>query len=239
MKIQGLKRKSPNARHRFAYRYNGEVYSGLKPDYVQHINTIIRPDIDVEQDVQDINEGKAIVPDYEGEINILKKIEYKKYHCIAFVILFTCVVAFISSRLGVIVPFSAYAIYSFAVIGILGVYMKRPFISPEISVIQKYSIEPEWLVNGRVYGEHQNPEGEAVLYPKRGKGFYRLESLHYIKLYTLIFHKGDDLKSSALHETLSKSLFAQKQIRTNRRLSQEEITIVKKIYEECSNAQIL
>ncbi|MFM9785709.1 hypothetical protein, partial [Streptomyces scabiei] len=53
------------------------------------------------------------------------------------------------------------------------------------------SNQVEWLINGRVYGEHMNEAEEMVLYPKRGQGFYVLKPLEYLKLYTLQFQNGD------------------------------------------------
>jgi hypothetical protein len=51
--------KSPNSRHFYAHRYRGELQSGLKLDHVKFQNTVIRPGIDVESDVEAIESSNA------------------------------------------------------------------------------------------------------------------------------------------------------------------------------------
>jgi hypothetical protein len=49
----------PNDRHFYAYRYRGNIQSGLDLNYVRFQNTVIVPGIDVDGDVQVIESGTA------------------------------------------------------------------------------------------------------------------------------------------------------------------------------------
>ena len=49
----------PNDRHFYAYRYRGNIQSGLNLDYVRFQNTVILPGINVDEDVEVIESGIA------------------------------------------------------------------------------------------------------------------------------------------------------------------------------------
>jgi hypothetical protein len=64
------------------------------------------------------------------------------------------------------------------------------------SVFAKGSVE--WQVNGRVYGEHRNEQGEFVLFPKSGKGFHCLTATDYRKLTAYQITNGNHQEAQKL-----------------------------------------
>jgi hypothetical protein len=188
---EGLNRKAPHTRHFFAYNTYGVVHTGLKPDYSPFFNTVIRPDINVEKDIQDINQGHGTLPN--DHVETLKKLRNKEFVHYGVTLCFT-------------LPFLLAGKTAFLLIfaiSFLTLLIVRPFKAyAAIEAIEFEANQTEWLVNGRVYGEHLNASGQRVLYPKRGEGFYTLTGLAYIKLYTLQFHKGDTEKSDILFQNL-------------------------------------
>jgi hypothetical protein len=188
------------------------------------------------KDVSEINAGKATSPsdiDYKGEINRLKFYEIALLY-IGPAIVF--VIFLLSARL--------FAGQGLLLIG--GVAIFYAYITPELK--RKYqqkirwltyeSNQVEWLINGRVYGEHINDAGETVLYPKRGQGFYTLTPLEYLYLYTLQFHDGDYEKGDNPFHNLRKSLISNGTIKSREMLTTAEKQNIISIYDECKNAKI-
>jgi hypothetical protein len=190
---QGLNRKAPHTRHFFAYNTYGVVHTGLKPDYSPFFNTVIRPDIDVAKDIEDINNGHGVIP--KDHLETIKKFRNREFIQYGIALLFT-------------LPFIKLGIAGFLVIFVTFFFtllIVRPFKSyAAIEALEFEANKTEWLVNGRVYGEQFNEIGQNVLYPKRGDGFYPLTGLDYLTLYALQFHKGNTEKSDTLYQNLLK-----------------------------------
>lgn len=190
---QSLNRKAPHTRHFFAYIRNEVSYKGLKPNYSPFFNTVIRPDIDVENDIHGINEGHGMIP--TDHIETVKKLRNREF-------------VYYSIALCLTLPFLMVDKMAFLLIfvtSILALLIIRPFKSyVAIEALEFQANQTEWLIHGRVYGEQLNEIGDTVLYPKRGEGFYPLTGLEYLKLYTLQFHKGNTEKSETLFHNLVK-----------------------------------
>jgi hypothetical protein len=234
MLLQGLKRKEPNARHFFMYRLNGQVYSGLKPDYLQNYNTVIRPDIDVASEVRAINQGIITAPQpiSRAEINQVRFVQSALIIGMILISLFW----FKPWSLG---PGNFHAGRLLGGVVIFGLIMLHERMGKRISKYQSDENQIEWEINGRVYGEHRNENGENVLYPKRGDGFYTLSPLEYLKLYTLQLQNGDLLKSDVLFQNLRKALVQERKIATTDVLTLADQNKVMGIYVEFCNTAVL
>jgi hypothetical protein len=207
---KNLNRKDPHSRHFFMFfRVNDEIHSGLSPDYSPFFNTVIRPDIDVWKDVQDINTGNGTIPkDHIAEIKKLRNREFIYY---GIVLCFTLPFLVVGSKEFLLI----------FVTSIITLLLIRPFkASLTIEALEFEDRQTEWLINGRVYGEQLNELGQNVLYPKRGEGFYALTGLEYLQLYTLQFYKGDKVKSDILFQNLVKGVL-QNQHEANDYIRQE------------------
>ena len=237
-----IERKSPNARHFFKYTYKGELRSGLQPEHIKKSNTVIRPDIDVRNDVKAINDGMASDPkDFNYKFEIMK---LYFYGFLLSILLPMVLISFFIFAL--IISLSSFIfvliILLFSLtLGIIS-YHQIPSmnqkIEQKITQLQYEKDRTEWFVNGRVYGEHKNEEGEDVLYPKRGDGFYALTPLEYLKLYTLQYHNGDREKSETLFQSLRKISSSNGTIPKNIKLSSKESEKIFSIYQECSKAKV-
>ena len=194
--INRLNRKPPHSRHFFRFfQINDAVHSGLSPDYSPFFNTVVRPDINVLQDVQDINAGHGTIPqDHKEQIKKLKVQEFVYYGialCFTLPVLIMGITAFL-------------LIFATSIVAFLIIRPFKAYIA--IEALEFESRQTEWSINGRVYGEQLNELGQNVLYPKRGEGFYTLTGLEYLQLYALQLSKGNTEKSTILYQNLVKGI---------------------------------
>ncbi len=205
-----LNRKPPHSRHFFRFfQINEAVHSGLTSDYSPFFNTVVRPDINVLKDVQDINAGLGTIP--QDQIEQMKKLKIQEFIYYGIALCFT--LPFLIMGIKVFLLMFVTSIIAFLIIRPFKAYMA-------IEALEFEARQTEWFINNRVYGEQLNEVGQNVLYPKRGEGFYTLTGLDYLKLYALQCHKGDTEKSAILYQNLVKGIL-QNRNATNHHIREE------------------